>query len=176
MPLKRIEPNSSDTTLTTRISREYSDLDLKFSSRKGTIFEDGVRRGDIYRKMNIKSIDQSIANILTTNKGEKPFNPKFGSDLRRLLFELNTTIGEEFVTQVVTESLRRDEPRVQVLSVNLYDEGAAKMVPKGISDVFFYSAGHGGQERYYSLTITVNCKILNTGEDISTQVNMNRLR
>lgn len=175
MTLKRIEPNVSDNPITTRISREYSDVDLKFMSRPGTVFEDGVRRGDIYTKKNLKSIDQSIANILTTNKGEKPFDPKFGSDLRRLLFELNTTIGEEFVRQIVIESLRRDEPRVEVIDVELFDEGAAQQVPRGIQDVFFYSSGHGGDERY-SLIVTTKCRILNTGEEITTSVNMNRLR
>lgn len=175
MALKRIEPNVTDKTLVTRLNREYRDVDLKFMSRKGTIFEDGIRRGDVYKKENIRSIDQSIENILTTNKGEKPFDPKFGSDLIRLLFELNTTIGEEFVRQVVVESLRRDEPRVEVTNVEIFDAGAAEPVPRGISDVFFYSTGNVGEERY-SLTITVRCKILNTGEEIVTSVNMNRLR
>lgn len=174
MALKRIEPNTSDKTLVTRLYREYRDIDLKFMSRKGTIFEDGIRRGDIYKKEDVKAIDQSIANILTTDRGEKPFYPKFGSDLRRLLFELNTTIGEEFVRQVVIESLRRDEPRVEVLDVVLYDEGAAQQVPKGITDVFYYSSS-GGDARY-TLVITVHCRIKNTGEEITTQVNMNRLR
>jgi len=175
MTLKRIEPDVTDKTLVTRVNREYRDLDIHFLSKMGTIFEDGIRRGDIYKKESIRSIDQSIGNILTTNKGEKPFQPKFGSDLRRLLFELNTTIGEEFVRQIVVESLRRDEPRVEVINVELFDGGADKQVPRGISDVFFYSTGHVGEERY-SLSVTVHCKILNTGEDITTSVNMNRLR
>ena len=175
MTLKRIEPVSHDKELTTRMHREFKDLDLKFSRKPGTVFEDGVRRGDIYKKTNVKSIDQSIANILTTNKGEKPFNPKFGSDLRRLLFELNTTVSEDDVRKIVEDSLRRDEPRVEVLDVTLYDPGAAEMVPRGIDNVFFYNSGHGTDDRY-TLIVNAYCRILNTGEEIVTSVNMNRLR
>lgn len=175
MALKRIEPNVSDTTLVTRLHREYSDIDLKFLSRKGTIFEDGVRRGDIYKKKDVKAIDQSISNILTTDKGEKPFDPDFGSDLRRLLFELNTTITEYDVRRTVIHALERDEPRVEVLNVTVFDNGAGKEVPRGIDNVFFYSNGAVGDERY-SLTVTAYCRIKNTGEEITSSVNMNRLR
>lgn len=175
MTLKRIEPGVSDKTLVTRIYRDYRDIDLKFASRKGTIFEDGVRRGDIYKRENIKSIDQSISNILSTNKGEKPFDPAFGSDLRRLLFELNTMISEDEVRETVIRSLERDEPRVEVLGVTLFDQGAAKEVPRGIDNVFYYSAANASDARY-SLVVNVYCRILNTGEEITTSVNMNRLR
>lgn len=175
MPLKRIEPEGSDVTLVTRLHREYRDIDLTFNRKPGTIFEDGKRRGDVYKKTDVKAIDQSIANILTTNKGEKPFDPGFGSDLRRLLFELNTTIAEDDVRQIVIRSLQRDEPRVEVLDVSIYDTGAEKTVPRGIDNVFFYASGNQGDDRY-TMIVTAYCKILNTDQEIRTSVNMNRLR
>lgn len=175
MALKRIEPNVSDKSLVAGINRPYRDIDLKFASKRGTIFEDGTRKGDIYKKEQVKSVDQSISNILTTNHGEKPFDPRFGSDLRRLLFELNTTIAEDDVRQTVIRSLERDEPRVEVRDVTLFDPAAEQQVPRGIDDVFFYSAATVGDDRY-SLIVTVFCKILNTGEEVVTSVNMNRLR
>lgn len=174
MALTRIQPNTDGTTLVTRLNRKYKDVDLNFSPRPGTLFDDGIRRGDIYKKEQVRAIDQSIQNILLTNKMEKPFDPKFGSDLRRLLFELDTTISEQQVSLVIESALREYEPRVEVLEVNLYDPGASKQVPRGIDNVFFYSTG-GGDERY-SLVVTVVCKILNTGEEFSSQVNMSRLR
>lgn len=175
MALKRIEPNVSDKTLTTRVHREYADIDLGFNRKAGTIFEDGVRRGDVFKKEAVKSIDQSISNILTTNKGEKPFDPGFGSDLRRLLFELNTTLAQDDVKQIVIRSLERDEPRVRVLDVTIFDLGAEREVPRGIDNVFFFSSSNSDDDRY-SLSVTAHCIILNTGQEIKTSINMNRLR
>ena len=90
MAVKRIEPGVTDKTLVTTIHKNSVDLDLKFFARRGTMFEDGIRRGDVYKREDLKAIDQSIATILTTNWYEKPFQPKFGANLRQMLFELNT--------------------------------------------------------------------------------------
>jgi phage baseplate assembly protein W len=174
MPLKRIEPGRIDRTLTTTVSREYKDIDLSLTSKKGTMFEDGKRRGDIYKRFDLRAIDQSIQNILLTAKGEKPFDPDFGSNLRRLLFELNTSVTASMVENEIKSALRIYEPRVKVRDVKLYDNGAAREVPKGIDNIFFYSTG-GGDDRY-SLTVTVVCEIKNTGQVVQAQVNMNRLR
>ena len=50
--------------------------------------------------INYKTKDQvksNLTNYMLTNKGERPFNPEFGADLRRLLFDQNTdfTIAKE---------------------------------------------------------------------------------
>ena len=174
MALVRKVPDTIDTTLSTRVRREYSDLDANFVAKPGTVFEDGVRRGDIYKKADIRSIEQSIQNIVLTNHYEKPFQPFFGSNLRRLLFELNTTIGEYDVTQTIVRSIEKDEPRVIVERVDLYDLGAAQPVPRGIRNVFFYSKKSNSDA--HSLSVIIYCKIRNTGQDITTTVNMNRLR
>ena len=174
MALKRIEPGRTDATLTTSTAREYKDFDLAFAPRRGTVFEDGIRRGDIFKKQDLKSIDQSIQTILLTNHYEKPFNPLFGSDLRRLLFGLSTETSEGEVRDIIIQSLERDEPRVEVLEIDIFDAGASKQVPRGIENIFFYSTG--GDADRYSLIITVLCRIKATGVEVSTQVNMNRLR
>jgi phage baseplate assembly protein W len=174
MTLKRIEPGRTGVSLTTTVARDYKDLDLSFSPKRGTMFEDGIRRGDVYKKEDIRAIDQSIKTILLTNRYEKPFQPLFGADLRRLLFGLSTQVSEDEVRDTIIDALRKHEPRVQVLGVDIYDAGAAKQVPRGIEDVFFYSVG--ADPARYSLIITVHCRIKTTGVDITTQVNMNRLR
>ena len=174
MPLKRIEPGRIDRTLTTTVSREYKDLDLSFAPKRGTLFEDGKRRGDVYKRHDLRSIDQSVENILLTAKGEKPFDPDFGSNLRRLLFELNTSVTASMVENEIKTALRVYEPRVNVKEVKLYDNSADREVPRGIDNIFFYSTG-GGDERH-SLTVKIICEIKNTGQVVQTQVNMNRLR
>lgn len=174
MALKRIEPGKTDGTLITTVARDYKDLDLAFAPRRGTMFEDGIRRGDIYKREDVKAIDQSVKNILLTNKYEKPFDPQFGADLRRLLFGLSTEVSFGEVNDIIRQALARDEPRIEVLEIEVFDMGAAKQVPRGIQNIFFYSSG--GEADRYSLVITVYSRIKTTGVEIATQVNMNRLR
>lgn len=175
MALKRITPGISDTTLVTTINRDYKDIDLSFSHKPGTMFEDGVKRGDVYKRVDIRSIEQSIRNILLTNWYEKPFQPLFGADLRRLLFELDTTVSEPSVRRVVTSAIRKWEPRVELLDIEISLPNSERVVPKGVHDVFFYS-GSSPENSAHTLIITVFARILNTGVDIATQVNMNRIR
>ena len=178
MALKRIQPGLSDTTLITTVPANYKDVEISFSSKRGTVFEDGVRRGDVYKKIDIRAVEQSVENILLTNKGEKPFQPNFGSDLRRLLFELNTVVTEPQVRRTIVKALQDYEPRVEVTDVEIIDLGAEsdnRKVPKGSANVFLYSTVKHEQARH-SLVITVIGRIINTGQQIATQVNMNRLR
>lgn len=174
MALKRITPDLKDTTLSTKIRREYKDLDLNFEHKPGTKFPDGRKRGDVYKKVDVKAIDQSISNILSTNFFEKPFQPFFGANLTQLLFELNTTISETDMRRIITSAIQKDEPRVEVIGIEIYDGASEEMVPKGAANVFFYT-GDTDHDRY-SLVIYVHCRIKNTGEDVTIPVNMNRLR
>lgn len=175
MALKRITPGLSDTTLVTKVRREFKDLNASFAAKPGTLFEDGVTRGDVYKKEDVKAVMWSVENILLTNNLEKPFDPDFGADLRRLLFGLNTEVSEGEVREYVEQAIREYEPRVEVLDVSIFDPVVDKEVPKGIDNIFFYKTGGVGDERY-SLIINVLCRIKNTTIDFTTQVNMNRLR
>ena len=174
MALKRIQPGRIDRTLSTTVKKEFKDLDVSFSAKRGSMFEDGIRRGDVYKKIDLRAIDQSIQNILLTEKGEKPFDPKFGSNLRRLLFELSTSVSAADVEDTIKIALRTYEPRVEVKDVKVFDNHTEKQVPRGIDNIFFYSTGNGDDR--YSLTISVLCRIKNTGQLIETSINMNRLR
>lgn len=174
MPIKRITPGLSDTTLVTSTPRDYKDVDLNFTAKRGTLFDDGSRKGDVYKKTDTASVIQSVENILLTNRFDKPFQPLFGADLIRLLFELNTTISEPKIERIVRSEIEKHEPRVNVTAVEVYDPGADEMVPKGIENVFFYSNSPG--EKNHSLIIYVTVKIKNTNEQVRIPVNMNRIR
>ena len=174
MPIKRIEPGLSSTTLVTSSPRDYKDVDLKFAAKRGTLFDDGSRKGDVYKKTDTASVIQSVENILLTNHYDKPFQPLFGADLIRLLFELNTTISEPKIEQIVRGEIERHEPRVQVVAVEVYDASAEEMVPKGIENVFFYNKSPGAND--HSLIIYTTVRIKNTNEQVRIPVNMNRIR
>lgn len=61
---------------------QYIDFDLTF--RRNPV------SGDVLIKKDISSINQSIKNILLTNKLEKPFQPRFGGNIYNTLFDLMT--------------------------------------------------------------------------------------
>ena len=174
MALKRITPGLSDTTIVTTINRDYRDVDLSFSRKPGTKFEDGITRGDVYKKVDVRSVEQSMKNILLTNWYEKPFQPFFGANLRRLLFELDTMVSEPEIDDLVRAAITKWEPRVAVTDIEIFDPSAGQIVPKGISNVFFYSVNTDNAQ--HTLVITVYARILNTGKDVSISLNMNRIR
>ena len=174
MAIKRVEPtNLNSATLSTTVNKNYRDMDLSFANKNGTVFEDGIRRGDVYKKVDLRSVEQSMKNILLTNYYEKPFQPLFGADLRRLLFELDTMVSEPQVRDLIVRAISRWEPRVSVGKIDLFLPGD-KMVPKGISDIFFYSSTAGIES--HSLVVVIYANIKNTGQEIVTRVNMNRIR
>tara|TARA_R100001015_G_C4607648_1_gene162777 strand:+ start:476 stop:898 length:423 start_codon:yes stop_codon:yes gene_type:complete len=57
----------------------HSDIDVDLTRNSFT--------GDVSLKQDIHAIRQSIQNILLTKRGEKPFDPFFGSEIDSLLFE-----------------------------------------------------------------------------------------
>ena len=173
MPIKRITPGLTDTTLVTKKQKFYKDIDLAFLPKIGTIDPDGVRRGDVFKKVDVAAVIQSVTTILLTNKNEKPFLPNFGADLRSYLFENIEDYSEATISKVVRDSILRFEPRLKVLDVIFTDMGADKQVPKGAISLTYWDVGTEGR---YAIMITVVGQILNTNEEVSIDVNMNRLR
>lgn len=87
----------------------YSDLDFRFTINPNT--------GDIALKRDAEAVKQSVQNILLTGRGERPFNPTFGGNLRAYLFENFDAVTEAAIKNVIINSLRNHEPRVKVDSV-----------------------------------------------------------
>lgn len=63
------------------------------------------------------NIRESIQVILLTEVGERVMLDAFGGDLRRFLFEPNTTATRRMIETRVSEALRLWEPRIRVGSV-----------------------------------------------------------
>lgn len=66
-----------------------------------------------------EKIYNSIFLILSTRKGERLFQPKFGSDLYKAIFEPNTLMFEDLVKHYVREALSIWEKRIRVLNVEV---------------------------------------------------------
>lgn len=86
----------------------YKDLPLDFTPHPVT--------GDIRPITDETAIRRSIANIIKTPKGSRPFRPDYGTDIKRYLFN-NSIFSEYEVNQKIYEAISRFEPRVTVISV-----------------------------------------------------------
>lgn len=91
----------------------YSDLDFRFIANPNT--------QDLALKYDVESVKQSVINILLTNAGERPFNPKFGGGLNGYLFDNFDGITAAAMENTIVNTLRNWEPRVRVDKVNITD-------------------------------------------------------
>lgn len=91
---------------------EYADIDFAMKANPNIEF-------DVAVLTESNAIRQSVLNILRTNHGEKPFNPEFGANLGAYLFENIDHITASNIAQDVENGIKRDEPRVEVLNVQI---------------------------------------------------------
>ena len=88
---------------------DYSDLSLTFKIHP--------KYADIRPIKGIDAIKNSIKNILLTKKGERPFNPRFGSNVSSFLFEMIDDHTSGMIRDEIFESLEEFEPRIKVREV-----------------------------------------------------------
>jgi phage baseplate assembly protein W len=77
------------------------------------------------RVVNENSIKQSLKNLIMTNVGERLFQPTIGSNVMGALFEPNSIITLTNIEFYVKNTIKFNEPRVNLLNVsakNTYDE------------------------------------------------------
>lgn len=81
-----------------------------------TSFQAHPDTGQLLFKTDERVINQSIRNLLMTNRGERPFESNIGSNIRSLLFEQFDSHTEDLVRQYVLETLKQ-EPRATISEV-----------------------------------------------------------
>jgi phage baseplate assembly protein W len=116
-------------------------------------FDKHPDKNDLLKHTNDESIKRSIKNILQTNRGERLFNPTFGSNIRKLLFENISPVTESLIREQVETSINNFEPRAKLIDV----------VVSGYPDDNAYN-------------ITVVFSTLNTIDPIVLSVLLNRIR
>lgn len=89
----------------------YTDVPTQMNVRFGT--------KDIDPAKDEQAVKQSIVNIVRTNRGERVFNPTFGSDLNAMLFENMDDVTESLLKEYITISINQFEPRVNLQEVNI---------------------------------------------------------
>jgi phage baseplate assembly protein W len=76
----------------------------------------GVFNSTLSTKAQIKS---NLINLLLTNKGERIYNPNFGSDLKKLLFEPMTNVLSNSIKENILTSINTFIPDIIVTGVNI---------------------------------------------------------
>lgn len=66
-------------------------------------------------------IKESILQILQTSPGERLMNPEFGSKLKELVFENNTSVLKTLLRYHIGKALERWEKRIQITSIEFGD-------------------------------------------------------
>ena len=122
----------------------YKDIDLTFAAKPS---------GDIFKKTDAAAVKQAVKNLMLTNNFEKPFQPKFGGNLRDMLFDLADDDAEEDIEERVKNAIGVFEPRAQALNVT------ATATPDR-----------------NSIRVTVEFRVINTQETVAVTTVLARLR
>lgn len=69
-----------------------------------------------------EQVKYNIINLILTNKGERVFNPNFGSDLRRFLFEGLSDDNLDLIQSNIIDSVSIYIPEIQIDNINLDTE------------------------------------------------------
>jgi len=108
---------------------------------------------DLLSYKNEDSVKRSIRNILLTDKGERFFNPTFGSDIRKMLFENFSPSTEQVVGDLIKTAIGNHEPRANVIDVNV--------------------SGNPDQNSMY---INIVFSVINKAEPVTLELILNRIR
>jgi phage baseplate assembly protein W len=100
--------------------------------------------GDIGRKYDIAALRQAIKNIIYTSVGEKPFNPRWGSQIHRVLFEPMDDFSAKILEKLVIEAIELHEPRVKIETITVnpnYELNSFDLT------IYFYGVGVNGLQQ-----------------------------
>ena len=78
-----------------------------------------------------EAVKQSIKNLLFTDRGERPFQPDLGSDIRKMLFENLTPNTSLVMREMIRETVEQYEPRANLIGVDIIatpDNNAVRVV------------------------------------------------
>jgi phage baseplate assembly protein W len=89
--------------------RIYKDIDMSFTINPIS--------KDIGRKFDVQAVKQALRNLFLYQRGEKKFDPNFGSGIRELLFEPVDDISASILEKEIQFMINNYEKRVRVDNV-----------------------------------------------------------
>jgi uncharacterized protein len=136
--------NQTTQSVVTARKQLYKDIDLSFAK---------APNGDVYKKIDLASVKQSVKNLLLTNHHEKPFAAEFGADIRSLLFDLaDRGLADRAKTKIMS-AISYYEPRVIVNAIKV------DVLPDN-----------------HDIRIHISLKIKNSSSEFDISTSLNRLR
>ncbi len=90
----------------------FKDININFKKHPVT--------GDLVVSKDASAIKQAIVNLLLTNKGERPFNPDYGSNIRSYLFEPLDYGTAAQIEESIKSTLDKFEPRIELRDIETY--------------------------------------------------------
>jgi len=100
-------------TQTLKKSEIYSDFPNNFIKHPIT--------NELVKLKNEDSVRQAFKNLILTNIGERFFDPFFGSNVSRSLFEPLDTFTIEDIRRYIIHSAQQFETRIQLLDISILD-------------------------------------------------------
>ena len=132
----------------------------QFPTLNQVVYKDVDTLFDIHpvtRKLNVltnnAAVARSVKNLVLTNKGERPYQPFLGCDVRNQLFELNDGMVESEVEDTISEVISQYEPRAELISVD------ADIKPD-----------------QHSVEVTITFRVINQQDPISINLMLERVR
>ncbi len=90
---------------------KFKDLSISFTRNKIT--------NDLLVKKEDAAVKQAVVNILMTNKGERLFDPDYGSDVPTYLFDQLDYGTAANISDAIRECLSKYEPRISIISLGV---------------------------------------------------------
>ena len=94
-----------------RVSQEFKDISMTFKTNP--------LNGDLIALKNTNAIARALKNIVLTGRGEKFFDPDFGSGVSESLFENLDEVTALNIKDEIEYSIANYEPRVELINVDV---------------------------------------------------------
>jgi len=93
-------------------------------------------------------VKSNLLNLLLTNKGERPFNPEFGADLKKILFDNITDDLPSIISDLITTNISIFIPEIDYSKVTV------------VTDI---------DENSLSVTVTYKLKVSGTSDQVTVE-------
>jgi phage baseplate assembly protein W len=110
-------------------------------------------KADIARKANEEAVKESIRNLILTNRGERPYQPDVGCNVRGLLFENITPQTLNLLEESIRSVINGYEPRCNLIGVDVT-----------------------GALNSNTVTVTIVFSLINSIEPITFSIILDRIR
>lgn len=108
---------------------------------------------DIVKYTNENAVTKSIRNLLLTDRGERLYQPRIGSDIRRMLFEPMGEGVSELLSTYINTTINNYEPRAKILNI--------KTIPDYENNLY---------------TVIITYMVINKQEPITINISLRRVR